>query len=258
MFKVYKRFCRHEKYKRTDKGVKMGFAASQARFLALTARLNDCEMEAQQISQERLALSNIMELASTKYEDATSNQYYSANVFDNGGLTQRDVALTYDVIIKDELNGGLGMRLVTSSGLVVVPDEAEMQKQIEESMNSDTPLTKADFFIMKEIKNADTLKLNLEEGNMFFAPKTKSSITNDWDYKSPQVLSNVSIEYDKTDDAAANAEYETKVKAAEAKDSLLEMRLDQLNTEHRSIETEMESLQKVIDDNVESSFGTFG
>ena len=40
----------------------MGFAASQARFLQLTARLSDNEYEAQQISQERVALLNQMAL----------------------------------------------------------------------------------------------------------------------------------------------------------------------------------------------------
>lgn len=38
----------------------MGMAASQARYIALTARMNDVEYEAQQINQQRLTLSNKM------------------------------------------------------------------------------------------------------------------------------------------------------------------------------------------------------
>ena len=36
----------------------MGMAASQARFLGLTARMNNIEYEGQQINQQRTALSN--------------------------------------------------------------------------------------------------------------------------------------------------------------------------------------------------------
>ena len=38
----------------------MGMSASQARYIALTARMNDVEYEAQQINQQRLVLSNKM------------------------------------------------------------------------------------------------------------------------------------------------------------------------------------------------------
>ena len=45
---------------------------------------------------------------------------------------------------------------------------------------------------------------------------------------------------------------------AEATDAMLEMRLKQVETEHTALETEMDSVQKVVDDNVEGSFKTFG
>ena len=48
------------------------------------------------------------------------------------------------------------------------------------------------------------------------------------------------------------------MRTAEARDAMLEMRLDQLDTEHNAISTEMDSVQKVVDDNVEGSFKTFG
>ena len=38
---------------------------------------------------------------------------------------------------------------------------------------------------------------------------------------------------------------------------LLEMRLQQLETEHKAIETELDSVSKVLKDNVENSFKTF-
>ena len=71
----------------------MGFAASQARFLQLTARLSDNEYEAQQISQERVALLNQMELYADEYDVATNNKVMVANVVENNGENQDEVVL---------------------------------------------------------------------------------------------------------------------------------------------------------------------
>ena len=38
---------------------------------------------------------------------------------------------------------------------------------------------------------------------------------------------------------------------------MLELELDQLETEREAIQTEIESVSKVIDDNIEKSFNTF-
>lgn len=235
----------------------MGFAASQARFLSLTARLSDNEYEAQQIAQERLALASSMEIFSDEYEAATSNEVYLANVFMGDG-NLKEVTLTYDVITKDVPEGGLGMKLVTSSGLVVVPNLETASKM---------GLAAGEFFILEEIRDADVLKTNLEQGNMFFATekdlsdkKGNEEISNidKWDMKSPEMLSGVRKDYDRSDDAAADAKYQKRMRKFEKQDAALEMRLQELETQHRAVSTEMESLEKVIDDNTEKSFGTFG
>ena len=58
--KVSQNMCRHERHKETrTKGRQvMGMAASQARFLGLTARKTNTEYEGQQINQQRTTLSN--------------------------------------------------------------------------------------------------------------------------------------------------------------------------------------------------------
>lgn len=242
----------------------MGFAASQARFLSLTARLADNEFEAGQISQERVDVLHQMQRYSDEYDAATNNQFLTANVFDMATNANSKVALTYDIIGKDPLEGGLGMNLITASGKIVVPSEEEMHKQIEERQElvskglSTEPLSAADFFIFEDVVQPSALQKNLEDGNFFFAPKTKNEQTGEYDKKSIAMLNNVSSDYDKSDDAAAKARYDKKMNIAEAKDAMLEMRLSQLESSHKAIETEMESVQKIVDDNVESSFKTFG
>ena len=63
---------------------------------------------------------------------------------------------------------------------------------------------------------------------------------------------------DKTDDAAAQADYDEKQSLFQNKDKTLEMILKQLESEHKALETEIDSVQKVIQNNVEGSFTTFG
>ena len=62
-----------------------------------------------------------------------------------------------------------------------------------------------------------------------------------------------------------NAVYDKTVQDINAKTSLiqqedrqLELRLKQLDTEQNALSTEIDAVKKVVDDNVESSFKTFG
>jgi hypothetical protein len=62
-----------------------------------------------------------------------------------------------------------------------------------------------------------------------------------------------------------NAVYDKTVQDINAKTSLiqqedlqLELRLKQLDTEQNALSTEIDAVQKVVKDNVESSFKTFG
>jgi len=74
----------------------MGMAASQARFLGLTARLNNVEFEAQQINQQRTALSNksasyYSDLLGMSVPTAPSVDAYTQTIytFDDGALTNQ-------------------------------------------------------------------------------------------------------------------------------------------------------------------------
>ena len=74
----------------------MGMAASQARFLGLTARLNNVEFEAQQIHQQRTALSNksasyYTDLLGMSVPTAPSVEEYTKTVytFNDGALTNQ-------------------------------------------------------------------------------------------------------------------------------------------------------------------------
>ncbi|MGN0004428.1 MAG: hypothetical protein ACI37Z_00400 [Candidatus Gastranaerophilaceae bacterium] len=68
----------------------------------------------------------------------------------------------------------------------------------------------------------------------------------------------ISDELDKSDDASITNEYDTKMDYYQQKDKELELQLQRLETSHNAIQTELDSVKKVIDKNVEKSFKTFG
>lgn len=79
----------------------MGLSASQARQLLLTAKRNDLEFRAQQISQQRLVLSSQLEEIATDYENATSNRQMQIRLYTTGETdeTQQTVNLTYKTLV---------------------------------------------------------------------------------------------------------------------------------------------------------------
>ena len=78
----------------------MGMAASQARFLGLTARMNNVEYEGQQINQQRTALSNktasyYTDLLGMEVPTAPSVEQFTQTIytFDDGALTNQITSL---------------------------------------------------------------------------------------------------------------------------------------------------------------------
>jgi hypothetical protein len=78
-----------------------------------------------------------------------------------------------------------------------------------------------------------------------------------WDKEIWQASNKIIEVYDTSDDAAAEAEYEADMMEIQRRDKVLELRLEEVETEQNSVETELESVKKVIDENVENSFKTF-
>ena len=65
-------------------------------------------------------------------------------------------------------------------------------------------------------------------------------------------------ELDTSDDASVTAKYEYLTDYWQQKDKELELELQQIQSEHNAIETELDSVKKVIEKNVDKSFKTFG
>ena len=132
----------------------MGLAASQGRYLCLTARNADLTYEIQQLSQARLALATESQQISDEYNAAMNNQIMTANFLnDNGENVSQQ--LTYEILTDANPFSGLGMRVVDLNGNVVVPKE----KTTLSATNKNEDVTKnysssADF--VKDFMSNDT------------------------------------------------------------------------------------------------------
>lgn len=62
---------------------------------------------------------------------------------------------------------------------------------------------------------------------------------------------------DKTDTAKAEADYETNMSSINSKDKRFDVQLQDINTEHTAVQTEIDSVKKVIQKNIERGFKIF-
>jgi len=96
----------------------MGLSASQGRLLLLTARQNDLEFRAQQISQKRLILSQQLEEIAMEYENATSNRQMEIQLYLTGGSAdEKDVTSTVNLTYSDLISGTLSKFNSIDSGI---------------------------------------------------------------------------------------------------------------------------------------------
>ena len=291
----------------------MGLAASQGRYLCLTARNSDLIYEGQQISQQRMALAKETQAVADAYNEAMSNTIMTCVV-----QGQESQLLTYDVLTNQDLTQGLGMRIVDANGNVVIPGEyMEVTQTVGEGDSAVTKTSRivsSGEFVNKYMSNLLTAEEALDwsckslavlsaDFNELFATSTgyTTSVVNkdnadfieendkvttdpfvlDSDYLHEMLSTGqyfiqkegptkdvwedyvwqgsnfIAEEYDKSDDAVAEAAYETAMLELQKKDKLLELRLEQVQTQQQAVEKEMESVKDIIGKNIENGFKTF-
>ena len=95
----------------------------------------------------------------------------------------------------------------------------------------------------------DIVKTNSKNGEVLLTSTSPSSDTS-LSYVETSVI-------DKTAVAKAEAKYEHDLKQINQKDKQLDLSLSKLETERTALTTEYDSVKKVIEDNIERTFGIF-
>ena len=102
----------------------MGLAASQARFLSLTARKSDLELTGQQINQSR------MQIAS-----ATNELFNTAAVLDPDSTEAQQIELRINALQELDLALELQLRRVDTQQQAVQTEIASVQKVIDKNID---------------------------------------------------------------------------------------------------------------------------
>ena len=113
----------------------MGLAASQARFLAITARKNNCELQSMQIAQEKLSITREQQEAAQEYQNSLSATKLVWDTVDDDVYD-----LSYDVLMKPsalneydpylitDTQGKLVLSTSMFNAAVAAGDKAEAEK----------------------------------------------------------------------------------------------------------------------------------
>lgn len=132
------------------------------------------------------------------------------------------------------------------------PDSKVSVKYVA-GLNPDLKRDDEHYLFDENCKNSEYLQKMLQSGE-WHVERIKDPNENEWESFSWKGFAGISEEMDKSDDAAAQAEYEAETTRLAKEDKLLEMQLEAVKTEIQSIEKQIDSLKDTIKGNIENSF----
>ena len=180
----------------------------------------------------------------------------------------------YDIVTADYNNKNIGKEyLLNSMGYTSDTSEDSMDSDGNGLKYNKAAINYYDRLFEEMAKNGyeviDSGKMNdsqwlynqLESGNAFIA-QWKSGVEKDGSDGFSSVSwssgdANLLTRQDNSQIAKAEAEYETEMSKIQAKDKRFDLSLKQIDTEHNAVQTQMESVQKVLNKNIERSFKIF-
>ena len=264
----------------------MGLSASQARMLSLTSRLSDLELQAQNISNAKLRLSTEGTAASQAYSDALDKQtmkvYTGVNADGTSSYMNATAAnlTTYQGVSATDkqrfIKNASGEVLVNSTVASAYTSSGGDLNTFLTGMGAGTDQGKIDYYTNvynqisengvvveddSNMNNSDWLQAQITAGNLFlytYDPTGGSNGTGDYVNVSwTSGDSSLQEQTDSNDTAKAEAQYESTMADIQAKDNRFDLQLKNIDTEHTAVQTEIDSVSKVIDKNIERSFKIF-
>lgn len=254
----------------------MGLAASQARFLQLTARRSNIEFMGQQINQQRLTLANQsaglfqrqLALVAPTPPTSSSETYTTPAYSFTCAVTGVNKTIKFVTNALGVVTGAYITYNVTDPGTGVSSSKTVSVLG--------TPATGSGDNVSNGLVNSSwTTDITFDSSTSRLNQLNLSV----WDISSGAAVSHTYSSLDLTyapifDEAKYNddmnkyeyqkTQYDQQVELINAqtadiqhKDVSLELKMKQLDTEHTSIQTEIEAVQKVLQTNIEGSFKTF-
>lgn len=225
----------------------MGLAASQTRYLSLTARKSNVEFQGQQINQQRLELADRMSELSKNYSEGMANRRIYLFDTSTGDSTTR--ATFQNLTGLDTSNVNYNYRFVDQNGRVVTNST--------DTFNG-TGINPSDYIVMEDIDNPDIFEQKLRDGDIIMQKvTTEDGGTAKWQNTVWSAETTISDELYDDDDSVVQSDYDYKLSQVQNADKQLEMELKKLESEQKALDNELEAVKKVIENNVKTSFKTF-
>lgn len=260
----------------------MGLSAASARIFLLTKENNSYELQAQDISEERMVLAKEQEQIANEYSDATSNMIFQSRVTTESTTEQRTMTLGNLALSQSgNVQGTTGslVAIADGSGTMVAAARLGSDGNVEYFKNEGGSLvatSATDSLISKLDRNGfgTPLQNGVENGAFkIFVQDTSDTANTEattdrkvkvggketfFVQKDVDSLSGSSSRYYTEDDAAAQAKYQTEMTRVTALDTKLENKLNHVETQKKSVEKELESAESVKSSNVDRTFSYFG
>ena len=235
----------------------MGLAASQARYLDLTARKSNIEFQGQMVNQQRTELANesagiFAEMLTIDPPTAPTMAQFKSPAYNFDGVNPSSTNKFKLINWGDATSSGtydVKIRYNTGRGTTDEPDYVTVDGVADLVFNEG------------KIKSIKAISLDMDATSPEYADigigvthtTSVSSYTNEEKYD--EAVQNYNYE---------NAQYQKKMSELQARtqkiqvqDRTLELQLRQLDTEQEALQTELESVKKVIESSIDQIFKTF-
>ena len=235
----------------------MGLAASQARLLLLTARKSDLEYRAQQITNSEMILAMQTEQVAREYSTKISDQtLYHIDALSTDQATVQVSAQWlkdqgYKVMLlegNDPENGFYEWSSTYTNNTEMVHKGLNGEASIPDSVYNTLEVTRTDRrsdnltgYQILEAYNRGTLKIYTADGQDIDLNGNNSFTQS----------------YYTDNDREAEAEYERKTASIQVKEKRLQNDLNQVETQQKACDTEIDSVKKVMEKNIERTFKVF-
>lgn len=241
----------------------MGLAASQARYLDLTARKSNVEFQGQMVNQQRTELANesagiFQEMLTIDPPTAPTQAEYTnlAYTFDGASSSSEDLYKlfqwdkrtdgSYDV--KIEFNNGKGTasqpRYTTLLGVANLTFDAVDKDRITKIQ-------------MVSFDKAASVGEGIDNAiNDIGTGEHEAATSSRTDNEAYEAAMN-KHEYEKAQYQKKMNELSARTQEIQVQDRTLELQLRQLDTEQEALQTELESVKKVIESSIDQIFKTF-
>lgn len=213
----------------------MGLDASNARMQTLVARLSDIHFRGQQINNQRLLIASQEEQLSEAYSESLSQT--KLVITDSSG-NQNDFSLA-------------NLQTIANTVICTVSSDGTATA-IKESTDTNT--------VIQGLKNGKYQAYTIESGTYDTSGNFQGTLGTQYNWSGTLPdgsQSQIQSVADTDNQEEAEMKYDAQLGQLQPEDKALEMQLKDLDTQAQAVQTEIDSVKKVIDKDIELTFKTF-